>query len=444
MSSLSPAFPDEWVVKPLEKIASQITSGGTPTSGSPRYYIEYGGLPFAKTEDLTRAGSKLIDDCELEISDAALKETAAKRYPAGTILISMYGTIGLTKIAAMEMAGNQALCALIPPLACSPDYLYHHLSYVRPKWLKYSGQTTQANINGATVRAHKVPLPGASEQHKIAEVLDTLDTAIHETEAIIAKLKAVKQGLLHDLLTRGIDANGELRPPQPEAPHLYKESPLGWIPKEWGVCGLADVALKDRSVIRTGPFGSSLKGEHWRESGTPVVTIGSLGDESFTESELLFIDNSMAARLADFALIPGDLVFSRVADVGRSVVISEGQRGWIMSSNFMRISCDGNKVRPHFLQILLSSSSLVRTQLRTTVNSAGRDVANSAVLLGLCFPWPLLNEQDEILSKVRALNERSTGEERALEKLLEAKAGLMDDLLTGRVRVTPLLEAAAP
>ncbi len=64
-------------------------------------------------------------------------------------------------------------------------------------------------------------------------VLDTLDTAIHETEAIIAKLKAVKQGLLHDLLTRGIDANGELRPPQAEAPHLYKQSPLGWIPKEW-------------------------------------------------------------------------------------------------------------------------------------------------------------------------------------------------------------------
>lgn len=73
------------------------------------------------------------------------------------------------------------------------------------------------------------------EQQAIGEILDTLDTAIHETEAIIAKLKAVKQGLLHDLLTRGIAANGELRPPQAEAPHLYQQSPLGWIPKEWEV-----------------------------------------------------------------------------------------------------------------------------------------------------------------------------------------------------------------
>ncbi len=355
----------------------------------------------------------------------------------------MYGTIGLTKITTREIAANQALCALLPPLACDPDYLYHHLDYIRPEWLKHSGQTTQANINGAAVRAHGVPLPPRLEQYRIAQILDTLDTAIHETEAIIAKLKAVKQGLLHDLLTRGVDANGELRPPQAEVPHLYKPSPLGWIPREWDVCGLATVAPKDRSAIRTGPFGSSLKGEHWRESGTPVVTIGSLGDGVFITSELLFVDDKTAARLAVFALIPDDLAFSRVADVGRSVVISEIERGWIMSSNFMRISCDYAKVRPHFLQILLSSSLLVRKQLRTTVNSAGRDVANSSVLLGLRFTWPSPTEQDEILGKVRAISERLADEETELRKLFDIKSGLMDDLLTGRVRVTPLLAPAA-
>ncbi len=61
--------------------------------------------------------------------------------PAGTILISMYGTIGLTKVAAMEMGANQALCALIPPLTCSPDYLYHHLNvaYSAGKYSIYGG-----------------------------------------------------------------------------------------------------------------------------------------------------------------------------------------------------------------------------------------------------------------------------------------------------------------
>src|SRR5690606_28997388 len=82
-----------------------------------------------------------------------------------------------------------------------------------------------------------------AEQRAIAQILDTLDTAIRETEALIGKLKAVKQGLLHDLLTRGIDANGELRPPQSEAPQLYKESPLGWIPRGWEVVEVGEVLL---------------------------------------------------------------------------------------------------------------------------------------------------------------------------------------------------------
>jgi type I restriction enzyme S subunit len=291
----------------------------------------------------------------------------------------------------------------------------------------------------ADLREFEIPLPRVCEQRCIAEILDNIDTAIHETEAITAKLRAVKQGLLHDLLTRGIDARGELRLPQAEAPHLYKQSPLGWIPKEWNVSGLAAVTPRDRSVIRTGPFGSSLKGEHWRESGTPVVTIGSLGEGKFIASDLLFVDESTAARLAEFALMPGDVVFSRVADVGRSVVISESERGWIMSSNFMRISCESEKVRPHFLQMLLSSSALIRKQLRTTVNSAGRDVANSAVLMGLRFPWPSPPEQDEILNRVQVISQRLVQEEAELKKLSNFKVGLMDDLLSGRVRAAPLL-----
>ena len=326
-----------------------------------------------------------------------------------------------------------------------PRFVFHLSQWRRFRRAAESqmvGSAGQQRVPRAFFDEFRVSEFSAVQQARIAQVLDALDTAIHETEAIIAKLKAVKQGLLHDLLTRGIDANGELRPPQTEAPHLYKQSPLGWIPKEWHTSGLAGVAPEDRAVIRTGPFGSSLKGEHWRNSGTPVVTIGALGEEEFIESELLFVDEVTAARLGDFKLIPGDVVFSRVADVGRSVVVSENERGWIMSSNFMRISCDSVRARPHFLQLLLSSSVPVRQQLRTKVNSAGRDVANSAVLMGLSFPWPSPREQDEILRRVNTIGQLVIQRQAELKKLLDVKLGLMDDLLTGRVRVTPLLQEA--
>lgn len=338
-----------------------------------------------------------------------------------------------------------AFCSVFRPQPSANSrfaaYVFQSSSYRNNLDLALAG-TAINNLRNADVEAFACDIPPYEEQSRIAQILDTLDTVIRETETLIDKLKALKQGLLHDLLTRGIDANGQLRPPKSEAPQLYKESPLGWVPKEWTVAGLASAVQKDRSVIRTGPFGSSLKGEHWCESGRPVVTIGSLGDGAFIESELLFIDEKTAQQLVDFELCTGDIAFSRVADVGRSVVITEEQRGWIMSSNFMRISVDSEKARPRLLQLLLASSILVRKQIRMTVNSAGRDVANSAVLMALRFPWPMPEEQDQIIERVESFERKIAMEEAQHQKLLAAKEGLMDDLLSGRVRVTSLLEAA--
>ncbi len=75
--------------------------------------------------------------------------------------------------------------------------------------------------------------PQPPQQRRIAEILSTLDETIEQTEALIAKYQQIKAGLMHDLFTRGVTPDGKLRPTRAEAPQLYKESPLGWIPKEW-------------------------------------------------------------------------------------------------------------------------------------------------------------------------------------------------------------------
>jgi type I restriction enzyme S subunit len=89
-----------------------------------------------------------------------------------------------------------------------------------------------------------------SPNKKIAKILSTCDEVIEKTEAAIAKYKAIKQGMMHDLFTRGIDtATGKIRPSYQEASELYKESALGMIPKEWEVKRLEDV------VVRKGEYG---------------------------------------------------------------------------------------------------------------------------------------------------------------------------------------------
>jgi type I restriction enzyme S subunit len=439
MSEDRQVWPQDWSFQSLEKIASHITSGGTPTSGSPRYYLEHGGLPFAKTEDLTRARSRFIEECDLGISEAALKETAAKKYPVGTVLISMYGTIGLTKIAAIEMAANQALCALIPPLACDSGYLYHHLEYTRPGWLKYSGQTTQANINGSTVRSHQVPLPNPIEQRKIAQVLDALDTAIHATEAIIAKLKAVKQALLQDLLTRGIEINGEIRPPQAEAGHLYKRSPTGWIPNNW-TSGPLECWLDGKPKNGYSPQEAG----EW--TGIQMLGLGCLTLQGLQPLQLKPAPRT-DKRLSSALLSDGDLLMSRANTrelVGMVGVYRDVGSPCTYPDLMMRLR-PSTETSAEFLQLVLQASAVRRqVQAHAVGTSESMVKISGKIVSDLVVAIPSKTEQKQILALFAAGDARLNAELEIVAVLRELKAGLMDDLLTGRVRVTPLLEGVPP
>lgn len=303
--------------------------------------------------------------------------------------------------------------------------------------------TRMPRTSWSALRDLEVFCPPLPEQHLIAQVLDNVDEAIRKTEQLIAKLKLVKQGLLQDLLTRGIDENGELRDPE-RHPEQFKDSVLGRIPREWEVAPFRLLAGERRAYLKTGPFGSSLKQEHWTRDGVPVVTIASLGEGEFVTSELLFVSDTTAERLTPFVLRAGDVVFSRVADVGRSVVVTERQEGWIMSSNLMRISLDVRRAIPSILQANLAANNIIKRQIRRFVNSGGRDVANAAIMDRICLAWPQFEEQRMIAGVLETGTCRLREERGALDKLRLLKAGLMDDLLTGRVRVTPLLDSPTP
>jgi len=182
------------------------------------------------------------------ISEFRFRESQEIALAKGDIILTKDGTIG--RVARIDSLPGKATIngtmMLVRPLkAIDYRFLYHILNGKEFAKLiddKVSGSSIPHIFQRDMVML-PVSFPELSQQQTIARILDTLDTTIRETEAIIAKLKAVKQGLLYDLLTRGLDDNGELRPPQPEAPHLYKKSPLGWIPKEWEAVTIAHLAI---------------------------------------------------------------------------------------------------------------------------------------------------------------------------------------------------------
>jgi type I restriction enzyme S subunit len=320
---------------------------------------------------------------------------------------------------------------------CSPEHL--RWIYWVLSWLpldKLDSSTGIPGLNRNDVYALKVEQVEPTEREKVVEILDAIDTAIRETEAIIAKLKAVKQSLLHDLLTRGIDANGELRPPQSEAPHLYKPSPLGWIPKDWGSLRMAEVSSRVTD------------GTHQAVTTVPDVegTIPFLFVSCVRDGEISWKKAASITR-HDYAKISkgrepdsGMVLYTAVGSYGHAAQVDED-----VEFAFQRhIACvypDWRVLVPGFMPHVLNSQTYRRYADGIALGNAQKTISLGD-LSEFPFICPPKNEQREIVSRLSSVRSSLKNEQACLHKLKLQKLALMDDLLTGRVRVTPLLETA--
>lgn len=296
---------------------------------------------------------------------------------------------------------------------------------------------SQASLSQGQISNLELDIPEElGEQQKVIEILDTLDTAIRETEALIDKLKAVKQGLLHDLLTRGIDASGQLRPRQSEAPQLYKESPLGWIPKEWDVQSLENLVANGSpityGVVQPGPE---------VDGGILFIRGGDIYGGKILVEQLRTISTEVSNSYRRTQLVGGELLMSLVGYPGEVALVPSKLAGANIARQAALIRLD-NTVFSMFVMYYLSSTDGKRQVLGQSLGSA-QQVVNLSDLRCVKVPLPPRDEQEVIASRVSVSQEKIEQEIVELGKLLEVKAGLMDDLLTGRVRVTPLLEASS-
>jgi len=161
----------------------------------------------------------------------------------GDIIFSWSGTLCVVQWNRGPAWLNQHLFKVKPAEGISHRLLYHVLSHAVAEMDKSAHGSTMKHIKRSELKRYELLFPNSrKEQVKIGKVLDTLDTQIQKTEALIAKLEKVKEGLLHDLLTRGIDENGQLRTPPEQSPELYKDSPLGLIPRSWESLKLCEIA----------------------------------------------------------------------------------------------------------------------------------------------------------------------------------------------------------
>lgn len=192
------SLPAHWKVVRLGEVVEKMRSGGTPSRSNPAYWN--GDIPFVLIEDMTRCGLYLTQTKE-RITQAGIENSSAWIVPPGTLLLSMYATIGETAINAMPIATNQAILAIIPKPEFDVEYGAYLMKYHAERLKQHNIQSTQKNVNKGIVASLTIPLPPLEEQRAIASVLKAVDAKIAAERARRDALNDLLQTLLRDLMS---------------------------------------------------------------------------------------------------------------------------------------------------------------------------------------------------------------------------------------------------
>lgn len=377
---------------------AKISSGGTPDRGNPAYWN--GDVPWVKTGEIQFG---IIRNAEEKITNRALAESSAKLVHAGSLLMAMYGqgkTRGQVALLGIQAAINQACAAISPNDPDDSRYLFQFLAanYENIRGLSNSG--SQENLNAELIRGIPLYYPEKPARQKIADILGTWDEALEKLDALIAAKDRRKQALMQQLLT------GQRR--------------LPGFSKPWAKSKLGDLFLNRTEANRLDLPLLSITAEQG------VVSRDSLAKRD-TSSE----DKSKYLRIA-----PGDLGYNTMR-MWQGVSALSALEG-IVSPAYTVLTptarIDG-KFAAHFFK-LPHTVSLFHRYSQGLVDDTLNLKFPSFAVIEVTVPLDVA-EQRAIAAVLSAADDelRLLRQQRAA--LDQQKRGLMQQLLTGRIRVIP-------
>lgn len=291
---------------------------------------------------------------------------------------------------------------------------------------------TRSKLNQADLKEitfiHPTSLP---EQRKIARILSSVDAVIEKTEAAIAKYKAIKSGMMRDLFTRGIDLKtGKLRPRYEDTPELYKQSELGWVPKEWEISELSECL----SILKDG---THLPPKRVLE-GPLLLSVQNIVEGKFT---LTKNDTRVPWEFYNTAhktwqIQSGDVFLTIVgATIGKACAAPNNLPPYMLQRSVAILRGQSGLLNTPFLYFYVLSSFFL-TQLMNSANQTAQPGVYLGEIAKIKIGLPKVEEQniaEAFFSSISTIIESETA---SLEKFKSIKQALMSDLLTGKVRVT--------
>lgn len=397
--------PVDWEIKKIGEIFDNLRTGSTPSRSIKDYY--QGNIPWISSGELKY---KLINETNEQISEEAVKKTNLKKYPPGTFFIAITGleaegTRGSCAISNVEATTNQSCMAFEPRNSFSNWYLFYwYIMYGEAIAFKYAQGTKQQSLNHKIVEQIEIPVPSLDEQQRIANILLTVDEQIEQIDQLIEKSKELKRGLMRKLLLRGI---GNIE---------YKETEIGKIPASWEVVNQGEVSRFYN--------GRAYKRNEFKTIGTPIIRIQNLTNGSssnYVYSDLKLPEEKYVEK--------GDLIYAWSATFGP--FIWKGPKS-IYHYHIWKIVCDDNKVDKMFFYYRLY---YISEEMSNQKNGSVFAHLTKGYMESHKIALPPLSEQKKIAKILTSLDEKISVLEEIKLKKQKLKKGLMQQLLTGNIRV---------
>ncbi|OJY59748.1 restriction endonuclease subunit S [Thiobacillus sp. 0-1251] len=408
---------NNWQSRPLGELATT-TSGGTPSRKRKDYYG--GSIPWVKSGELN---DDYIFETEEHITEAGLKNSSAKIFSSGTVLIALYGaTVGKTSILRTDASTNQAVCGITPGPDLDAGYLRYHLISLRRELLSHRYGGAQPNISQQIVRNQKIAYPPLPEQKKIADILSTVQRAIEAQERIIQTTTELKKALMHKLFTEGLRNE-----PQ-------KQTEIGPVPESWEV-------VKLETKADSFQYGTSVKCGYDLD-GKAVLRIPNVVGGHVDPADLKF-GKPKKNELGKLALERGDLLFVRTNGVkenaGRCSKFNGELADCYFASYLIRVRLDPTVLNPDFLneysRTEVGTSFLSGKAIRT---ADGKFNINSGTLKTMLVPVPAIEEQEEIARTLALLDDKTNNALSKKTSLQDLFRTLLHELMTAKTRVHEL------
>jgi len=417
-------IPEEWEVKTLGALTNQIIDG---THHTPRY--RESGVPFLRVTDIQESE---INFAELKFISRAEHDMLRRRCnpEKGDLLLSKNGTIGIPKIVSWDwefsIFVSLALLKLRHQLI-SVKFLeqFFMSDFLTTQIRQRSKQGTVTNLHLEEIREFRIPVPAAkTEQDAIAGALSDVDALIGSLTQLIAKKRDLKQAAMQQLLS------GKLRLPGFRgATSGYKQTEVGVIPEDWAVKTLGSLT----SLLTNGFVGTATSAYVDNDDGVLYLQGYNIHENGFNFHGIKRVSKSFHARNQKSCLQPGDLLTVQTGDIGVTAVVPPELAG--ANCHALVISRLDERVSEPFFYCQYFNSERGRVAFKEIETGSTMKHLNVGDMKRLFLPAPRVEEQTAIAEVLSDMDAEFAALDQRLAKTRALKQGMMQELLTGRIRL---------